>query len=89
MIEDRLADLKTEYASGETFTVADIFLWVMYRWGYLLKIDMEKQYPSWTKIVAKVIERQAVKAAVEKEGIPVIQDDRAPPEEGTMHDRGF
>lgn len=89
LIENRLADSKTTYASGDDFTVADIFLWVMYRWGYLLKIDMEKQYPSWTKLAAEVVKREAVKAAVEKEGIPMIRDNRAPPEYGTMHDRGF
>ncbi|EME46396.1 hypothetical protein DOTSEDRAFT_70409 [Dothistroma septosporum NZE10] len=89
LIEDRLANVKTSHASGDTFTVADVFLWVMYRWGYLLKIDMEKHYPSWTKVVAIVVQRQAVKAAVEKEGIPIIRDDRPPPEEGKMHDRGF
>lgn len=87
LIEERLKASGGEHAVNDTFTAADVFLWVVYRWGYLIKMEMEELYPSWTKVVAKVVQRKAVKAAVESEGIPVIRDDRFPPEAGSRYDR--
>ena len=86
LIEERLANSGGDHAVNDTFTAADVFLWVIYRWGFLLKMDMEGKYPNWAKVVAKVIERDAVKAAVKKEGIPIIVDDRTPPEGPSRYD---
>ncbi|KXT12517.1 hypothetical protein AC579_10352 [Pseudocercospora musae] len=86
IIEERLQGIGGEHAVKDVFTAADVFLWVMYRWGYLLKIEMDEKYPQWTKVVNKVVQREAVKAAVEKEGIPLIKDDRVPPEGPSRYD---
>lgn len=74
MIDEKLAG--KEHAVNNVFTAADVFLWVMYRWGYLIQIDMEGDYPNYTRVVNKVIQREAVKAAAQKEGIPLIKDNR-------------
>ena len=72
-IEERLTGV---HAVGNVFTAIDVFLYVIYRWGYLMKLDMEESYPKWTKLVQEVTKRPSVLKAVEKEGIPLIKDNR-------------
>lgn len=73
-IENRLMGL---HAVGNAFTAIDVFLYVIYRWGYLLKLDMRGIYPKYTQLVLEVVKRTDVLKTVEKEGIPLIEDDRA------------
>lgn len=72
-IEDRLTGL---HAVGSAFSAVDCFLFVIYRWGHLLKLDMRGSYPKYTRLVMEVTKRPAVLEAVEKEGIPLIEDNR-------------
>jgi glutathione S-transferase len=56
------------YLMGETFTVADGYLFVMLRWCERFEIDLEL----WPNIVAyhqKLLERPAIQAALEAEGL--------------------
>lgn len=72
-IEERLT---TVHAVGNAFTAVDVFLYVIYRWGYLLKMDMKGTYPNYTKLALEVAERPSVLKAIEIEGIPLIEDNR-------------
>lgn len=73
-IEERLTGL---HAVGDAFTAVDVFLYVIYRWGHMLKWNMKEKYPKYTSLVLEVTKRTAVQTAVEKEGIPLIVDNRA------------
>jgi glutathione S-transferase len=73
-VEERLTGV---HAVGNAFTAVDVFLYVIYRWGHLLKLDMKGTYPNYTNLVLEVTKRASVLKAVEKEGIPLIEDDRA------------
>ena len=77
-IETKLA---RTHAVGDDFTVVDCFLYVFYRWGYLLSLDMESLYPKWAALALNVAKRDSVKGAVETEGIPLIRDDRLAPKQ--------
>ena len=72
-IEERLS---RTHAVGDAFTAVDAFLYVIYRWGHLLKLDMKTRYPKYTALVLEVTKRPSVLKAVEKEGIPLIEDNR-------------
>eukprot|EP01113_Clastostelium_recurvatum_P021086 TRINITY_DN2495_c0_g1_i1.p1 TRINITY_DN2495_c0_g1~~TRINITY_DN2495_c0_g1_i1.p1 ORF type:complete len:233 (+),score=43.61 TRINITY_DN2495_c0_g1_i1:34-699(+) len=78
LIEEKLKGL---HAVGESFTVADVFLYVIYRWGYLLEWDMAKLYPKYTRLVEEVVRRESVLTAASIEGIPLIKDNRLGPRE--------
>ncbi|GAD93154.1 glutathione-S-transferase theta, GST, putative [Paecilomyces variotii No. 5] len=43
-IESKFAAKRSLYAVGNRFTIVDPFLFVLYRWGYRAKIDMECDY---------------------------------------------
>ncbi|KAG8533432.1 uncharacterized protein KY384_002215 [Bacidia gigantensis] len=73
-VEERLTGV---YAVGNAFTAVDVFLYVIYRWGHMLRLDMKGAYPKYTKLVLEVTKRAAVSKTVEKEGIPLIEDNRA------------
>ncbi|KAF2759777.1 glutathione S-transferase [Pseudovirgaria hyperparasitica] len=75
-IEERLQASSSGYSVGDEFTAADVFLYVEYRWGNLLGMDMEALYPALTKLVGRVVERESVREAARIEGIPLILDDR-------------
>ncbi|KAL8746618.1 MAG: hypothetical protein Q9190_001397, partial [Brigantiaea leucoxantha] len=72
--EERLTGV---HAVGDAFTAVDAFLYVIYRWGHMLRLDMKGAYPKYTNLVLEVTKRASVLKAVEKEGIPLIEDNRA------------
>ncbi|MDP1678790.1 MAG: glutathione transferase GstA [Candidatus Nitrotoga sp.] len=53
---------------GETFTVADAYLFTVLRWSELLKFDMSA-WPELNKYVARVAARPAVQDALKAEGL--------------------
>ncbi|KFY42468.1 hypothetical protein V494_02389 [Pseudogymnoascus sp. VKM F-4513 (FW-928)] len=61
-------DLSSEYAVGSSFTAVDAYLFVFYRWGVSLKIDMGK-YPKYTNLVVNLVKRKSVQDALKAEGI--------------------
>lgn len=71
-IEEKLAG--KEHAVGEAFTVVDAYLYVFYRWGNMLKMGMRENYPNYTRLVEGVVEREAVKKAIEAEGIDPLNE---------------
>ncbi|KAL1598004.1 hypothetical protein SLS60_008492 [Paraconiothyrium brasiliense] len=59
-----------EWAVGDDFTAVDAYLYVFYRWGVApAGLDMEKEYPNYTRIAKAVAERASVKAVLKAEGI--------------------
>lgn len=84
-VEKCFADIEAQlvrpHAVGDDFTVVDCFLYVFYRWGHLLSLDMESLYPRWAALALNVAKRDSVKEAVRIEGIPLIKDDRLAPEQ--------
>lgn len=63
------AGLKGVHAVGENFTVVDPYLFVFYRWGVNRGADMVGNYPKYARLVAELMKRPAVQAALKAEGI--------------------
>ncbi len=63
------AKLNSEWVIGNQYTIADSYLLPFYRWGVRIGIDMESNFPRWTAWKARIIQRQAVRRAIELEGI--------------------
>ncbi|KAK5940730.1 hypothetical protein PMZ80_007147 [Knufia obscura] len=63
------AGLHSAHAVGADLTVADPYLYVFYRWGVSGGIDMPARYPKYAALVAKLVKRSAVQAALKDEGI--------------------
>jgi glutathione S-transferase len=63
-----------EWAVGEGFTLADAYLYVMYRWGNMLKFGMREKFPNYTRVVERVVEREAVRKTLEAEGISALNE---------------
>jgi len=71
MIEARLAS--AAWAVSGHYSVVDMFLLVIYRWGNRMKIDMPAEYAAWTRHTRSILERPAVLRALTQEGISVWQ----------------
>ena len=57
-----------KFLMGETFTVADAYLFTVLRWSGLVHVDLA-QWPVLTAYVARVGERPKVKEALHAEGL--------------------
>jgi len=57
-----------QYLTGDTFTVADAYLFVVGNWSKVVKLDLE-QAPNLTAFLARVAERPLVKEAMRAEGL--------------------
>lgn len=58
------------YAVGGAFTVVDPYLFVFYRWGNSIGLNMKEKYPKYASLVINLVEKHpSVKAALEVEGI--------------------
>lgn len=67
------------FAVGSGFTAVDAFLYAMWRWVHMLDMDLAP-YPKYKALVeGVVIKREAVVATAEKEGIPLVHDNRGKP----------
>ncbi|MEG3159363.1 NAD(P)H-binding protein [Sphingomonas sp. LB2R24] len=60
------------WAVPDTYTVADAFLLVFYRWGTTIDVAMSA-YPAWTGATRRLLERPAVAAAFHKDGLHLPQ----------------
>lgn len=66
-IDRRLAG--RDYAVGDRFGVADANLLPFYRWGGLIGLDMRRDFPAWTAHAERLLERPAVRRAIEREEV--------------------
>lgn len=69
-VEGLLADGRG-WAVPSGYSVADPYLLVFYLWGGLIGLDMRSLYPAWTGLTVRIVERVAVRRALEKEGLPI------------------
>ena len=61
------------WAVNNTYSIVDPYLLVFYRWGNRLGVDMQEGFPSWTKHTIRMLDRPAVNAVLEVEGISIWQ----------------
>lgn len=59
-IEDKFASHQSYYAVGELFTIVDPFLFVLYRWGCRVKIEMGSEYPHFAAWAVRVSIKDSV-----------------------------
>lgn len=57
------------YAAGDAYTVADPYLFVMFRWGVRIGLPMKSTYPTWFEQTMAMSERPAVQRALRQEGL--------------------
>ncbi|KAJ5601777.1 hypothetical protein N7510_011311 [Penicillium lagena] len=59
-IEDKIASSQCYYAVGGSFTIVDPFLFVLYRWGYRVEIEMRSEYPHFATWAARISIKNSV-----------------------------
>jgi glutathione S-transferase len=62
------------HAVGDDFTLVDVYMFAIYRWGNMLKFGMRENYPNYTRLVEGVLEREAVKKTLEVEGLSPLNE---------------
>ncbi|KAI4613899.1 hypothetical protein J4E80_006587 [Alternaria sp. BMP 0032] len=72
MIEDKLEGL---HAVGDGFTAADVYLLPFYRWGIAWGFAMKENYPKYTALIEKLVQRESVKKACEIDGMEPLSPD--------------
>ena len=60
LVEGKLSEHRSDYAVGDSFTVVDPFLVLIYCWAERLNIRMEAAYPRYTAYVQRLLERPSV-----------------------------
>lgn len=60
-----------QWAVPDAYTVVDAFLLVFYRWGSLADIPMQ-EYPAWTSLSRRLLERPAVAVGFRKDQLPLL-----------------
>ncbi len=80
IIESRLSGM---YSTGGGFTAVDPLLLVFYRWGSGIGIDMPSNYPSYSTFARRLVQRDAVVAALAAEGIDSLEDQPPATDDGT------
>jgi glutathione S-transferase len=69
-IEERLKH--SAFAGGDTYTIADPFLLVFFRWANRIGLDATATHPAWTAWARRMGARPAVARTLAKEGIPLF-----------------
>ncbi|KAM0810410.1 putative GST C-terminal domain-containing protein [Seiridium cardinale] len=58
-----------QYMIGEEMTVVDLNVYVFYRWGRQIQIEMGEKYKEYTKIAKRIEGLEAVRKVLEVEGL--------------------
>lgn len=69
-IEERLTG---PWLLGDEYCLADCYALAFYRWGYRIELPVEKIAPRWTAWADRMLERPAVRSAIEAEGIDAAE----------------
>jgi glutathione S-transferase len=67
IIEERLEDL--DFAAGSSYSVADPYLLVFFRWANRIGLDVANDLPKWTGWARRLEQRPAVARVLEREGV--------------------
>ena len=65
-VERRLGD---GWAAGDSYSIADIYLFPFHGWAWRFDFDIAGECPKWTALVARVRQRPAVQRALATEGL--------------------
>ena len=65
-VERRLGD---GWAAGDSYSIADIYLFPFHGWAWRFDFDIAAECPKWTALVTRMRERPAVQRAVTTEGL--------------------
>ncbi len=70
-VEAKLGKQGTAWAAGESYSVADPYIFTFWTWGRgkALGYDMARDFPRWTEHARRMGERGAVRRALAREGI--------------------
>lgn len=68
-VEARLRD--GQWAAGDSYSIADMYLFPFYTWAWRLELDMPRDFPKWTELFARMKERVAVQRVIAREGLSV------------------
>ncbi|MBV9076411.1 MAG: glutathione S-transferase N-terminal domain-containing protein [Methylobacteriaceae bacterium] len=70
-VEARLAARRGAWAAGESFSVADPYLFVFWHWGRssVLGYDMAADFPAWTDHARRLVARDGATRALARENI--------------------
>jgi glutathione S-transferase len=66
LVDDQLK--RSKFILGDTFSVADAYLFTVLNWAGMLKLSLE-QWPAVTRFMAAMKDRPHVQATLEKEGV--------------------
>lgn len=67
-IEQQLA-AAGPWALPQGYSIVDPFLLVLYRWGNRIELSMRDDYPTWSALTARMLERPAVQKVLQREGL--------------------
>lgn len=65
-VERRLGD---GWAAGDSYSIADIYLFPFHGWAWRFDLDIGAECPKWTALVSRMRERPAVQRALATEGL--------------------
>ena len=57
------------WSVGDTYSCVDPFLLVFFLWGNAAGFAMQTEYPAWSAHAARILARDAVRRAIEQEGL--------------------
>ncbi len=57
------------WAAGDSYSIADIYLFPFHGWAWRLDLDMASECPTWTDLVTRMRQRPAVQRALATEGL--------------------
>lgn len=68
---ERQLEANLAWASGDSFSIVDPFLVVLYRWGNRIGLPMAPLFPSWATLTERAVARPAVLRALSTEGVSI------------------
>lgn len=69
---ERVLDDGRDWSIPEGYSIVDPYLLVFFRWGQRIGLPMRSEYPAWSRLSDRLLERSAVTRVLQREGVEII-----------------
>jgi glutathione S-transferase len=68
---ERVLDDGRDWSIPQGYSVVDPYLLVFFQWGQRTGLPMRSDYPAWSRLTDRLLQRAAVRLVLEKEGVVI------------------
>ena len=68
---ERVLDDGRDWSVPQRYSIVDPYLLVFFQWGQRIGLQMRSEYPAWSRLTDRLLQRPAVERVLQREGVAI------------------